>query len=175
MRILLWDIDGTLVSTGGAGIRALGHAVGASEPATEALQRMRLDGMTDRKIARILCAAVRHRADPARGIEEHQAEVTGAEIDAVLTTYLAALEASLKAAVNYQVLAGVRETLASLEGDDIVHALGTGNLETGARLKLEHGGLWKTFHFGGYGSDAEERADILRAAVRKGEAHLGRA
>ena len=173
MRIVLWDIDGTLVNTGGAGVRALGGAVQASVGATDALARMRLDGMTDRRIARLLCAARQHRDTPEEPIELLEARVTGAEIDAVLALYLRGLATSLATAEGYRVLPGVRELLDALEGA-VVHALGTGNIEAGARLKLEHGGLWHRFAFGGFGSDAEERPEILRAARRKAQAQLGR-
>lgn len=173
MRILLWDIDGTLVNTGGAGIRALGTAVHASAPARDALQRLRLDGMTDKRIARILCAARHHIADPSIELVEHEARVTAAEIDEMLAGYLANLRTSLSGSTTYRVLPGVVAALDALEGQ-VVHALGTGNLEEGARLKLEHGGLWHRFAFGGYGSDAEDRAELIGIAKLKAERHLDR-
>ncbi len=172
MRIVLWDIDGTLVNTGGAGMRALGRAVRASPGASEALARMRLDGMTDRHIARMLCAARQHHRAAVESLEQIAARVTDAQIDEVLGSYLEALSTSLHSAKGYQVLPGVVETLDAL--GDCVHGLGTGNIEEGARRKLEHGGLWGRFAFGGFGSDAEERPAILRAAWRKAEAHLKR-
>lgn len=175
LRILLWDIDGTLVSTGGAGLRALADAVGARPAAVEALRRMRLDGMTDRKIARALCAAHAHAQDPSLSLEEHSNAVPQAEIDRVLSHYVAALREYMRAPQRYTILAGVQAALRELEPRrDVLLALGTGNLEEGARLKLEHGDLWRFFRFGGYGSDAEERPDILRAAWRRAEAYLGR-
>lgn len=51
--------------------------------------------------------------------------------------------------------------------------LGTGNLETGARLKLAHGQLWDRFAFGGYGSDAEDRGALLAEGARRGAERLG--
>jgi phosphoglycolate phosphatase-like HAD superfamily hydrolase len=176
MRILLWDIDGTIISSGGAGIRALGAAVKASIPATAALGRMKLSGMTDKKIARILCAAARHREQPETPIEEHERAVTHDEIDRLLNTYLDALRAGTpKEGAGYKVHPGVVKCLDALGPDRAIHALGTGNLEEGARIKLETVGLWSRFAFGGFGSDAEERADVLRAGWRKAEKHLGRA
>lgn len=175
MRILLWDIDGTLVSTGGAGMRALARAVQAGSPAAEVLSRMRLGGMTDRAIARTLCAAIRHRSDPSLPVEDHAKAVVDPEIDDVLTRYLACLKETLATVDGYQVLPGVHEALERLGArPEVVHALATGNVEEGARLKLDHGNLWRWFRFGGFGSDAEDRADILRAAHRKAEAHLQR-
>lgn len=174
MRILLWDIDGTLINTGGAGMRALTHAIGASEAAVAALRRMRLDGMTDRRIARLLCAAELHRHEPHSPFESMLERVAESEIDRVLSLYLGALRESLRNTDRYVVLDGVRELLGSIGAQDALHGLGTGNVEEGARLKLEHGGLWNHFRFGGYGSDAEERAELLLAGRRKAEALLGR-
>ena len=57
MRALLFDLDGTLTKSGGAGMRALGRALHTRQQAAEELQKMRLDGMTDRAIARVLLAA----------------------------------------------------------------------------------------------------------------------
>lgn len=171
MRIVLWDIDGTLVDTGGTGVGALARAVHASEGAKAALRRMRLGGMTDRKIARILCAAAHVRSDDG-SIMDAESLVTDGEIDALLAIYVETLRTTIHDAPNYRVLAGVREALDALDGR-VVHALGTGNLEEGARLKLERGGLWQRFLFGGYGSDAEERPDVLRAAVRRAEERYG--
>jgi len=174
MRIILWDIDGTLVSTGGAGMRALGTYVDSSAPVRAALARMRLDGMTDRRIARHLCAVRRHHDAPDRPLVDHEAEVTADELEAMIEGYLALLPDHLAQSPDYRVLPGVREALDDLEGLAL-HALGTGNHETGARLKLEHGGLWHRFSFGGFGSDAEERPAILQAAWKKAESRLGRA
>lgn len=76
MRIVLWDIDGTLVRTGGAGSRALAKVVQLSPAAVNALRGMRLDGMTDFKIARVLCAARRHAEAPGRPLDDHAQDVT---------------------------------------------------------------------------------------------------
>jgi len=176
MRILLWDVDGTLVNAGGAGRRALAQTVAAALPAVEALRTLRLDGMTDRRIARMLCAAVGCAQDPSRTIDEHLAAVAEAEIDRVLGGYLDALALHMREPGSWKVLPGVVRTLDALDGrGDCVHALATGNVERGARTKLEGAGLWSRFRFGGFGSDAEERALIVRVAWLRAEAHLGRA
>ena len=80
MRALLFDLDGTLTRSAGAGTRALGKALHARPQATAELRKMRLDGMTDRAIARIVLAAER---DQGRPIEERMREVAESEIDAV--------------------------------------------------------------------------------------------
>ena len=158
MRALLFDLDGTLTRSSGAGTRALAAAIGARVRAAEELRKMRLDGMTDRAIARILLAAERH-GQPQ--------DVPDADIDAVLAQYLAALKRECDAKA-YVALAGVPELLDRLaRRADVLLGLCTGNLEPGARLKLGCVGLWERFRFGGYGSDAEPRPDIVRTAWRR--------
>jgi len=164
MRALLFDLDGTLTRSGGAGTRALGRALHAREQAVAELRKMRLDGMTDRAIARALLAA---EGDPAVPVQKRMAAVADRDIDAVLGKYLEALsrECADKA---YEPLAGVAVLLGRLRSrDDVLLGLCTGNVARGAELKLTSAGLWGPFRFGGYGSDAEPRADIVRAAWRK--------
>jgi len=155
MRALLFDLDGTLTRSAGAGMRALAAALGARARAADELRKMRLDGMTDRGIARALLAAERH------GKPE---EVPGPDIDAVLALYLTALEKEC-AAKSYVALPGVPQLLETLSRrSGVLLGLCTGNLEAGARLKLGCAGLWEHFRFGGFGSDAEPRVDIVRTA-----------
>ena len=161
MRALLFDLDGTLTRSAGGGTRALGQALRARPQATGELRKMRLDGMTDRAIARALLAA---EADPAIPLDQRMRSVTDADIDAVLARYLEALarECAQRA---YEPLPGVAALLERLQArGGVLLGLCTGNLATGAELKLTSAGLWSAFRFGGYGSDAEPRADIVRAA-----------
>jgi len=161
MRALLFDIDGTLTRSAGAGTRALAAALGARKRAAEELRKMRLDGMTDRGIARALLAA---EGNQAIALDRRMREVTEAEIDTVLVRYLDALarECGRNA---YEALPGVAALLQRLRARaDVLLGLCTGNLARGAELKLTCAGLWGGFRFGGYGSDAEPRAEIVRAA-----------
>jgi len=161
MRALLFDLDGTLTRSAGAGARALGKALGARMRATEELRKMRLDGMTDRAIARALLAAERG-ADRATVAEE--------EIDRVLEQYLENLAREC-AAKAYEAIPGVATLLERLAArDDVLLGLCTGNLERGAQLKLACTGLLPRFRFGGYGSDAEPRTEIVRTAWKRAEA-----
>jgi phosphoglycolate phosphatase len=161
MRALLFDLDGTLTQSAGAGARALGKALGARMRATEELRKMRLDGMTDRAIARALLAAERG-AEPA--------DVASEEIDHVLAQYLENLEREC-AAKAYEAIPGVAAVLDRLAArDDVLLGLCTGNLERGAQLKLGCAGLWERFRFGGYGSDAEARPEIVRTAWHRARA-----
>jgi len=164
MRALLFDLDGTLTRSGGAGSRALGQALHTRPQAVAELRKMRLDGMTDRAIARALLAA---EGDQAIPLEQRMRAVQESEIDAVLERYLEALAAECGRKA-YVPLPGVPELLERLRArSDVLLGLCTGNLARGAELKLTGAGLRGPFRFGGYGSDAEPRADIVRAAWRR--------
>ena len=167
MRALLFDLDGTLTRSAGAGTRALGRALHASPRAAEELRKMRLDGMTDRGIARTVLAA---EGDHALPIEARAKAVSEQEIDAVLERYIAALAEECSHGA-YTALPGVPALIDALAArDDVVLGLCTGNLARGAELKLTCANLWGKFRFGGYGSDAEPRADIVRAAWTRARA-----
>ena len=92
-----------------------------------------------------------------------------------LEAYLSRLEQELdRARDEYVVYPGVRELCAALSAlEGVALGLGTGNVERGARLKLAPGDLNRFFAFGGFGSDATERADVLRVGARRGADRLG--
>ena len=164
MKALLFDLDGTLTSGKGGGSRALGRALHARPQAFEELRKMRLDGMTDRGIARILIAAEKDQALP---IEERMKLVDEREIDAVLERYLEQLAIEVQQR-PYEPLPGVSELLQRLQPKALL-GLCTGNLARGAELKLSSAGLWGFWKCGGYGSDAEPRADIVRTAWKRAQ------
>ena len=165
MRALLFDLDGTLTRSGGAGTRALGQALHARPQAVAELRKMRLDGMTDRAIARALLAA---EGDQTVPLDQRMRTIHDTDIDAVLARYLDALAGECARNV-YVALPGVPELLRRLQvRSDAVLGLCTGNLARGAELKLTSAGLWSSFRFGGYGSDAEPRADIRTGGVLRG-------
>ena len=165
-RALLFDLDGTLTRGGGAGSRALGRALHSKPQAVEELRKMRLDGMTDRSIARIVLAA---EGDQAIDLGQRMAAVAEAEIDAVLSRYVEAL--ATECLKNpYQPLPGIEELVPRLGAHKgVLLGLCTGNLARGAELKLVSSGLWGHWKFGGYGSDAEPRAEIVRTAWRRAQ------
>jgi len=154
VRALLFDLDGTLTQGGGGGGRALAKALHTRPQASEELRRMRLDGMTDRAIARLVLAAERK-------------SVSERDIDEVLEQYLHALATEV-AERPYVPLPGVSELLKRLDGKALL-GLCTGNHVRGAELKLSSAGLWGCWKFGGYGSDAEARAEIVRTAFRRAQ------
>jgi phosphoglycolate phosphatase-like HAD superfamily hydrolase len=168
--VLLFDIDGTLISTGGAGKRAVRRALAAwgdrvKLPPAPAAGEFSYAGMTDRAIVR-------------RGLLESGATPTEELIDELVDLYLDALAAEISRAPDdaFRVLPGVEQVLDACAGrDGVALGLGTGNVARGARLKLEHVGLASRFEFGGYGCDAEDRAELVRTGASRGAARLGTA
>lgn len=160
--ILLFDIDGTLVTTGGAGRRALERAFERRHGRADACSSIRFDGMTDRSITRLALQAI--------GLEASEAD-----IDALLELYIAELAAELRRSSpdNYRVHVGVEQALEAARERGMAVGLGTGNVVTGARLKLEHVGLYQHFAFGGFGSDHELRVELIRKGAERGAVSLG--
>jgi phosphoglycolate phosphatase len=159
--VFLFDIDGTLVWTGGAGRRAMTLGFADVHGRTDVFDGLSFGGMTDRAI-------VRH------GLAKLGGDIDGARIDAVLDAYLVRLEGELLSA-EYRVFPGVEMVLAELATlRNVAIGLGTGNVRRGAYAKLARGALGDAFAFGGFGCDAEDRAELLRAGVARGAAQLGR-
>lgn len=162
--ILLFDIDGTLVTTAGAGRRALDAAFKALWGKSDACAAIRFDGMTDWVIARL-------------GLEAIGIEVTDARMQAVLDLYVPLLASELQSLTpdRYRIHPGIISALNEARRAGAALGLGTGNIEAGARLKLEHVDLLDYFAFGGYGSDSAERPELIRCGAVRGAALLGRA
>jgi phosphoglycolate phosphatase len=77
-------------------------------------------------------------------------------------------------AEKYRILPGIPELLEALSKEPkVLMGLGTGNLEGGAHAKLARCGLMRYFKFGGFANDSEDRPEVLRAAVRRGQALAG--
>jgi phosphoglycolate phosphatase len=159
--LYLFDIDGTLIGGDGAGRRAFDRACFECFGVKGALDHIKLDGMTDPLI--LECVYIKHVGRSP----------TPAESDAVMRTYLGYLEPEV-ATARYLVHDGVPEVLDLLESRGCLLGLATGNLEEGARIKLERGGLWKRFAFGGFGSDAPPhdggRTELVKVAIARGHA-----
>lgn len=158
MKLILFDLDGTLVTTGGAGVRALERAFLSLQRLPRACEGVVLSGRTDPAIIRGLFSDRLHR------------EPTPKEFQDIVEHYLTALSVELDSAQGYKVKEGLVPLLDALvRRSDVFLALGTGNFEQGARLKLGPSGLNKYFQTGGFGSDHEVRAEVLRIGVRKSE------
>lgn len=166
IRVVLFDLDGTLVKAGGCGRKALDRAVLALYGVREVCSRFSLAGRTDKEN---FALAYKHATGRA---------ASQAVRDRIERAYLRRLPSEVRRAVRerrYQKIGGVHELLRSLARDpDVLVGLGTGNVERGARLKLAPSGLLKYFAFGGYGSDGVSRVAMLRAAVRRAAILAGR-
>jgi phosphoglycolate phosphatase len=157
VKLLLFDIDGTLVLTGGAGIRALNRAFQQVVGIDNAMEGIRPHGKTDPAIVREIFHS--------RGAGGHSADVT----DQILDAYVSFLPEEVRSSRTYRILPGITNFLEAFHGDpNVVLGLATGNVEKGARIKLERGNLNSYFRFGGFGSDAEKRAHLVRCAAENG-------
>ncbi len=173
MKLVLFDIDGTILWTDGAGRRAIHRALLDEMGTAGPIERYRFDGKTDPQIVGDLLSLAGHP------------ESAGDRIEAVCRRYLALLESELaRPTQRTRVLAGVPELLAALvpheaAGRALVGLL-TGNLEGGAAMKLASAGLDpRRFAVGAFGSDSHYRPDLpaiaaRRAAERTGQAIPGR-
>jgi phosphoglycolate phosphatase-like HAD superfamily hydrolase len=157
MLTLLFDIDGTLINTGGAGGTALIEAFcedfGIEDPA-----RVPFSGRTDRGIGTDL-------------FEQHEIDDSQANWQRLRDGYIARLPIHLPQR-NGRVLEGVLQLLERLQSDEAV-AIGllTGNLQDGARIKLSYFDLLKHFTFGGFGDEHRDRNGVAAAALAAAKQH----
>jgi len=163
VRLVLFDVDGTLLWTDGAGRRAVHRALkevlGIEHPAAG----FRFDGRTDPEIVRLLAAAAGR---------DHGPEA----VDRVLAHYVGLLDDELaRPGHKTTVYPGVFALIEALERRrDCVIGLLTGNIVEGARRKLGSGGLdIRRFRVGAFGSDHAERAELPEIAQRRAREELG--
>ena len=160
-RLVLFDVDGTVLS-GGPAREALLVALGAVFGTAGPIDRWEFSGKTDPQIARELLTEA--------GIEPDRIDEA---LPAVWARYLAEMEARLPGSPT-RALAGVAELLRRLgEGLGLAMGLLTGNVAEGARLKLDSAGLGHWFPIGAFGSDHEVRNKLPAVAIRRAEAHWG--
>ncbi len=158
--LLLWDIDGTLINSGGAGMRALRRALHTVFGIEGSLEDIDFAGRTDRWIMRRIFAKF---GLPAT--EENFARF--------FEGYVAALPGEL-ANPSAHVLPGVQTLLAAAATrPDLAQGLLTGNIRRGAEVKLGFHGLWTHFAFGAFADDGELRNELGPHAVRRAREHTG--
>ena len=158
-RLFLFDIDGTLINSGGAGAAALADAMMSRFEVAEDFVGITMAGATDSQIARVL-------------LEKHGVEATAANTVALLDCYLEHLSQHLPRH-DGRLLPGIIPLLDALRvRDDIVLALLTGNLVRGAEIKLGHYGVWDYFEFGAFADDHPDRNELGKyARARAFETH----
>ncbi len=170
MKLVLFDIDGTLLWTDGAGRRAIHRALLDEAGTAGPIDAYRFDGKTDPQIVRELLS-----------LADHPRAHDAALLEAVCRRYVDHLRAELaRPAQATRLMAGIGSLLAALEsyeadGQALVGLL-TGNVAPGAALKLRAAGLApERFRVGAYGSDSARRADLPPVAAARATALTGRA
>lgn len=164
MRLVLFDIDGTLLNSGGMGRAAMQRALGLvfGSPGNPSY---RYDGKTDKQIVR----------DVMR-MEGHSDDHIDSRMTKLIDTYLEGLRQGAKSGkFNVRPLQGVPEILDALdERDDVILGLLTGNVEPGARIKLTAAGIDPDrFKINAFGSDHEHRPELPAIAQRRAGEALG--
>ena len=155
IKAVLFDIDGTLLHTGGAGAVAWQRAFLELYEVEANIAEHTHAGMTDPEIAQIVFREVMHR----EGSAEERAEAIGC--------YLGHLADAVAESE------GIEELLPRLIAEGILLGVVTGNIEAAAHIKLARGDLNRYFAFGGYGSDSRDRTELTKKALERGEAVSG--
>jgi phosphoglycolate phosphatase-like HAD superfamily hydrolase len=154
---VLFDIDGTILVTGGAGGVAWQRAFRELHGVECNVAEHTDAGMTDPEIATIIFREV-------VGREGEQAERAR-----VIAAYLRHLPDTVAESDGYRLMPGIEEVLDRLIDAGMLLGLVTGNIEPAAHVKLARGNLNRFFSFGGYGSDSADRTEVTKVALRRGE------
>ncbi|HET7509777.1 MAG TPA: HAD family hydrolase [Solirubrobacterales bacterium] len=161
IEAILFDIDGTLLHTGGAGAVAWQRAFLELYEVEANITEHTHAGMTDPEIAEIVFREVMHR----EGSAEERAEAIGC--------YLGHLADAVAESEGYYVIEGIAELLPRLVEKGILLGIVTGNIEPAAHIKLARGDLDRFFTFGGYGSDSRDRTELTKKALERGGSVAG--
>jgi phosphoglycolate phosphatase-like HAD superfamily hydrolase len=157
---ILFDVDGCLISTGGAGTRSWRRAFEALYGIPADIGEFTEAGMTDPEVGRLTFARVIGREPADRDMAR------------LLAAYLERLEDEVQRSSGYRVMPGVEALLPRLVDAGILLGIVSGALEGAAHTKLARGGLNRFFCFGGYGSDSRDRGTLTRVAIeRAGHIH----
>lgn len=160
MKLILFDIDGTLVRTGGAGVKAFARAFQVEFGLHDGSEKLKFAGRTDVSLVREF-------------FSHHNIEPDATHFDRFFKTYLTLLEEIILDCKG-GVCPGIHDFIAGLRGlpDPPLIGLLTGNIRNGAKIKLSHYKLWDEFAFGAFADDHEERDHIAAIAKKRGEEML---
>lgn len=161
IRAVLWDIDGTLLTTGGAGAVAWQRAFEELYGVEANIDEHTRAGMTDPEITEIIFADVIGH----QGTVEERAKV--------VAKYLEYMPEAVAESPGYEVKPGIAEILPRLAEEGVVQGIVSGNVEPAARIKLARGDLDRYFSFGGYGSDDRDRVKVTERAIERGGEVVG--
>ncbi len=159
---VLFDIDGTLITTGGAGAASWRMAFEELYGIPADIGRFTDTGMTDPQVGTEVFRHV-HGRDPSPD-----------ELAELISSYLWFLPDEIYASEGYKVLPGARETLQRMNDNDVPVGIVTGAMEAGSHAKLGRGQLNGLLQFGGFGSDSPDRTQITLKAIERGARLLGR-
>jgi phosphoglycolate phosphatase len=163
VRLVLFDIDGTLVIAKGAGRRALGRALARVYGTAGAIESYDFRGKTDPRIVRDLMGGAGIAPEVIRG-----------GLDDCFEAYARGLVEEIGDGQCVNVLPGVAELVRRLDtSESVLLGLLTGNIEEGARIKLAPTGLWPYFRTGAFGSDDADRRSLPSLAARRAQALTG--
>ncbi len=161
MKTALFDIDGTLLVTGGAGAVAWQRAFRELHGVDADIEEHTHAGMTDPEIAEIVFREVIGR------------DGSEAERAAAIAAYLSHLGDAVAESPGYEVKPGIVALLERLTKEGVLLGIVTGNIESAAHLKLARGDLNRFFAFGGYGSDSRDRTELTKKALERGATVAG--
>jgi len=161
IEAVLFDIDGTLLVTGGAGAVAWQRAFLELYGVEANIEEHTHAGMTDPEIAEIVFREV-------IGRDGSDQERAGA-----IAGYLSHLQDAVDESEGYRVMPGIEDLLERLVEEGALLGIVTGNIEAAAHIKLGRGDLNRFFAFGGYGSDSRDRTELTKKALERGEAVSG--
>jgi phosphoglycolate phosphatase-like HAD superfamily hydrolase len=162
VRLVLFDIDGTLLHSGGAGVKAFARAFASEFGAHDGTERLKFAGRTDVSLVREF-------------FSHHQIEASPENFARFFKAYLFWLEQIIRECEG-GACQGVMEFYHALEilPQPPLVGLLTGNIREGARIKLQHYNLWEKFPFGAFADDDEDRDRIAAVARQRGGERFGR-
>jgi phosphoglycolate phosphatase len=160
-QVILFDIDGTLIITGGAGAESWRRAFDELYGIPADIGEFTDTGMTDPDVGRKTFEAVIHR------------KPTRAEFSKLLERRLHYLYSAVADSKDYRVLDGVEELLPQLIDEGYLLGIVTGNVEAAAHVKLHRAKLNRFFSFGGYGSDSTDRGKLTKIALQRASLVFG--
>jgi phosphoglycolate phosphatase len=158
---ILFDVDGTLITTGGAGAAAWRRAFDELYGVPADIGQFTDAGMTDPDVAFKTFVAVIGR------------EPTPRELTRVIAARLKHLPDAVNESEGYRVLEGVEELLPRLAAEGYLLGITTGGTDSAAHIKLARANLGRWFPVGGYGSDSTDRTELTRIAIRRCGRMLG--
>ncbi len=161
IRLVLFDIDGTLVHTGGAGVKAFAKVFATEFNATDGFEKMKFAGRTDTSLVREF-------------FNYHHIAPTPTNFERFFERYVYWLDHILSTSKT-ETCPGIREFIHQLRELRQPPVLGllTGNIRLGAEIKLRHFDLWKVFTIGAFADDSEDRNQIAAVARERGHRSLG--